>query len=87
METRPGESGLTCASCPQINVTWDIAAETIESSSLNITNSFANLSIFARPYDNGISDNTENRYSQTGIRASNNSEGSLEQLGHWQWFG
>ena len=65
---------------PTDNVTWDIAAETIESSSLNITNSFANLSIFARPYDNGISDNTENRYSQTGIRASNNSDGSLEQL-------
>ena len=65
---------------PSENVTWDISAETIESSSLNITNSFSDLSVFARPYDNGISDNTEDRFSQTGIRASNDSEGSLEQL-------
>ena len=72
---------------PNESIIWDISAEMIESSSLNITNSFSDLSSFARPYDNGISDNSEDRYSQTGIRASDDSEGSLEQLSNGDGLG
>ncbi|MEM1230225.1 MAG: TonB-dependent receptor [Pseudomonadota bacterium] len=61
-------------------ITWDISAEIIEDENLNITTSFPGLSAFQRPQDNGRNDNTDRRESNTGIRASSNSRGSLEQL-------
>ncbi len=72
---------------PSDAITWDLSAEFIDSDNLNVVHGFRNLSVFQRPQDNGINDNTESRFSNTGIRASDNSDGSLEQLARGEGLG
>ncbi len=73
---------------PSDAITWDVSAEYIDSSSLNVTTSFEGLSVFQRPQDNGINDNSDNdRFSSTGIRASDDSSGTLEELDRGQGLG
>ena len=71
---------------PSEAVVWDLSVEAIQDDNLNMLNTFGGLSAFQRPQDNGITDNTDNRYSQVSIRASR-SAGTLEQLSRSEGLG
>lgn len=64
------------------NLLWDLSVEFVEDESANIINSFAGQSVFSGP----PSSNSTNRFSQTGIRATD-SEGTIEQLSRGEGLG
>ena len=71
---------------PAEEVLWDLSFEVGRDDNLNMLNSFGNLSAFQRPQDNGITRNTDSRFSRVAIRASR-SDGSLEQLSRSEGLG
>ena len=71
---------------PSEAVLWDLSIEAIRDDNLNMLNSFKDLSVFQRPQDNGITDNTDSRFSRVPVRASR-SDGTLEQLDQGEGLG
>lgn len=63
-------------------VLWDVSVEYIDDETMNIVNSLPGRTVFQGP----TGDNTSNRFSQTGIRATATT-GSVEQLSEGEGLG